>query len=168
MNRGIRVLQTHALPLGYVTIWSGRRGSNSLPPPWQGGALPDELRPHSYAVHNSYIIICGLGQFVNHKFLNRKDSVLLTVESTCEFKEHVIHSIFQLCYTRRTVLRKGFFSMENTIGKNINMFRKKQGLTQEELAKLLNVSFQAVSKWEVRRSSQRIGESKQAGRTGGG
>ena len=27
-------------------VWSGRRGSNSLPPPWQGGALPDELRPH--------------------------------------------------------------------------------------------------------------------------
>ena len=47
MNRGIRVLQTLALPLGYVTNqWSGRRGSNSLPPPWQGGALPDELRPH--------------------------------------------------------------------------------------------------------------------------
>ena len=73
MNRGIRVLQTLALPLGYVTIgdiyiicellqkvhtyfwktiptlscghclWSGQRGSNSLPPPWQGGALPDEL-----------------------------------------------------------------------------------------------------------------------------
>ena len=56
----MRVLQTLALPLGHVTIiskkpaqtgsllfvWSGRRGSNSLPPPWQGGALPDELRPH--------------------------------------------------------------------------------------------------------------------------
>ena len=27
-------------------IWSGLRGSNSLPPPWQGGALPDELHPH--------------------------------------------------------------------------------------------------------------------------
>ncbi len=26
-------------------IWSGQRGSNSLPPPWQGGALPDELCP---------------------------------------------------------------------------------------------------------------------------
>ena len=26
-------------------IWSGLRGSNSLPPPWQGGALPDELKP---------------------------------------------------------------------------------------------------------------------------
>ena len=26
-------------------VWSGQRGSNSLPPPWQGGALPDELCP---------------------------------------------------------------------------------------------------------------------------
>ena len=25
--------------------WSGQRDSNSLPPPWQGGALPDELCP---------------------------------------------------------------------------------------------------------------------------
>ena len=37
----IRVLQTHALPLGYAAkYWSGRRGSNSRPPPWQGGVLP--------------------------------------------------------------------------------------------------------------------------------
>ena len=58
---GIRVLQTRALPLGLgavlslkrgtlkkrlsVPFWSGLRGSNSLPPPWQGGALPDELNP---------------------------------------------------------------------------------------------------------------------------
>ncbi len=27
--------------------WSGLRGSNPLPPPWQGGALPDELNPHN-------------------------------------------------------------------------------------------------------------------------
>ena len=33
------------LPLWQDKKWSGRRGSNSLPPPWQGGALPDELRP---------------------------------------------------------------------------------------------------------------------------
>ena len=46
LNRRMRVLQTLALPLGYSTIWSGLRGSNSLPPPWQGGALPDELKPH--------------------------------------------------------------------------------------------------------------------------
>ena len=43
---GIKVLQTFALPLGYSADWSGLRGSNSLPPPWQGGALPDELHPH--------------------------------------------------------------------------------------------------------------------------
>ncbi len=60
---GIKVLQTSALPLGYsagslplgyaarvwITIpadlWSGLRGANSLPPPWQGGALPSELNP---------------------------------------------------------------------------------------------------------------------------
>ena len=31
---------------GRFSVWSGRRGSNSLPRPWQGRALPDELRPH--------------------------------------------------------------------------------------------------------------------------
>ena len=30
-----------------VSVWSGLRGSNSLPPPWQGGALPDELSPRN-------------------------------------------------------------------------------------------------------------------------
>ena len=30
-----------------LLFWSGRRGSNSLPRPWQGRALPEELRPHS-------------------------------------------------------------------------------------------------------------------------
>ena len=30
-------------------VWSGLRGSNSLPPPWQGGALPDELNPQMVA-----------------------------------------------------------------------------------------------------------------------
>ena len=29
--------------------WSGLRGSNSLPPPWQGGALPNELNPHLHS-----------------------------------------------------------------------------------------------------------------------
>ena len=59
MNRGIKVLQTSALPLGYVAIlfegqialslepigWSGLRGSNPPPRPWQGRALPNELNP---------------------------------------------------------------------------------------------------------------------------
>ena len=32
--------------------WSGQRGSNSLPPPWQGGALPDELHPHIWCLRS--------------------------------------------------------------------------------------------------------------------
>ena len=32
------------LPFG---IWSGKRGSNSRPQPWQGCALPAELFPHT-------------------------------------------------------------------------------------------------------------------------
>ena len=35
------------------------------------------------------------------------------------------------------------------IGENIASFRKKKGLTQDELAKIVNVSNQAVSKWEA-------------------
>ena len=39
-------IKTRPTPMESVLfLWSGRRGSNSLPPPWQGGALPDELRP---------------------------------------------------------------------------------------------------------------------------
>ena len=30
----------------YCLIWSGRRGSNPRPQPWQGCALPTELLPH--------------------------------------------------------------------------------------------------------------------------
>ena len=37
---------------------------------------------------------------------------------------------------------------ENRIGKNIAELRKRDHLTQEQVAKLLNVSPQAVSKWE--------------------
>lgn len=38
--------------------------------------------------------------------------------------------------------------MGTTLGKNIKIYRKNKGLTQEELADLLNVTPQAVSKWE--------------------
>ena len=59
-NRGIKVLQTLALPLGDGAIptsfrkalaqtgWSGLRGSNPPPRPWQGRALPNELNPHGF------------------------------------------------------------------------------------------------------------------------
>ena len=34
-------------PLGHIDMknWSGKRGSNSRPRPWQGRALPTELFP---------------------------------------------------------------------------------------------------------------------------
>ena len=32
-------------PFGCHPFWSGKRGSNPPPPPWQGGALPNELFP---------------------------------------------------------------------------------------------------------------------------
>ena len=31
--------------LSFRIFWSGLRGSNPPPPPWQGGALPNELNP---------------------------------------------------------------------------------------------------------------------------
>ncbi len=38
--------------------------------------------------------------------------------------------------------------MKNTIGQNIAYFRKKAGMTQEELSEKMAVTAQAVSKWE--------------------
>ena len=38
--------------------------------------------------------------------------------------------------------------MNNTLGENVARYRKRIGLTQEELAEKMNVSGQAVSKWE--------------------
>lgn len=37
----------------------------------------------------------------------------------------------------------------NEIGSYIKKLRKQKGLTQQQLADTLNVSFQAVSKWET-------------------
>ena len=38
--------------------------------------------------------------------------------------------------------------MSQSIGKNIRKLRKERNLTQEELAELLNITSQAISKWE--------------------
>lgn len=39
--------------------------------------------------------------------------------------------------------------MKDELAKNICRYRKEKGLTQEELAKMLGLSYQAVSKWET-------------------
>ena len=49
--------------------------------------------------------------------------------------------------------------MDNTnmvLAANIQKYRKKCGLTQEELAEKLGVTFQAVSKWENAKSTPDI------------
>ena len=46
-------------------IWSGLRGLNSLPRPWQGRALPDELNPHFLS---TFDIIATKDGFVNKIF----------------------------------------------------------------------------------------------------
>lgn len=38
--------------------------------------------------------------------------------------------------------------MENTLGKRIASLRKEKNLKQEDLAQMLNISPQAISKWE--------------------
>ena len=38
--------------------------------------------------------------------------------------------------------------MNNILGENIARLRKEKGMTQEDLARELNISYQAVSKWE--------------------
>ena len=45
-HRSDKCQQKRPLRFAGALMWSGLRGSNSLPPPWQGGALPDELNPH--------------------------------------------------------------------------------------------------------------------------
>ena len=40
------------VPSGLRLLWSGRRDSNPRPPPWQGGALPTEPRPHAPEGHS--------------------------------------------------------------------------------------------------------------------
>ena len=61
-------LDCHSLPLPFSPLtspktksrpqgpafyfWSGLRGSNPPPPPWQGGALPNELNPHIWCLRS--------------------------------------------------------------------------------------------------------------------
>ena len=59
--------------------WSGRRDSDSRPPPWQGGALPTELLPHKWC----------LGAESNHRH--------------CDFQSHALPTELP----RRMAMRKG-------------------------------------------------------------
>ena len=47
----------HRTIKSFIKKWSGRRGSNPRPPPWQGDALPAELLPLDANQSNYYINI---------------------------------------------------------------------------------------------------------------
>jgi len=46
------------------------------------------------------------------------------------------------------VIRERVAGMKEKLARNISIYRKEKGFTQEELAQILGISFQAVSKWE--------------------
>ena len=65
--------------------------------------------------------------------------------------KHIRYGILKSQKTRGSEYLEGEYRMnyeENRIGKNIAELRKRDHMTQEQVAKLLNVSPQAVSKWE--------------------
>ena len=52
------------------------------------------------------------------------------------------------CYTIGIRNSKGGVEMNDVIGANIARLRKEKNMTQDQLANLMGISFQAVSKWE--------------------
>ena len=44
--------KTQDFPILSLFFWSGLRGSNPPPPPWQGGALPNELNPRKWCLRS--------------------------------------------------------------------------------------------------------------------
>ena len=50
--RKVGLQKTKALARSAFVFWSGLRGSNPPPPPWQGGALPNELNPHIWCLRS--------------------------------------------------------------------------------------------------------------------
>ena len=42
-----------SIAFAMLFFWSGLRGSNPPPPPWQGGALPNELNPRIFSFGDS-------------------------------------------------------------------------------------------------------------------
>ena len=77
--------KSHRLCISASTMascWSGRRGSNSLPPPWQGGALPDELRPHT---DNAFFALSGSPQrFAKQRFVGRRRKSWYSSQKSCK------------------------------------------------------------------------------------
>lgn len=51
----------------FLRLWSGLRDSNSLPSPWQGDALPDELNPQLQNQLYRYLSVLSRPKFIFDK-----------------------------------------------------------------------------------------------------
>ena len=59
VSSSFRLMKNQGIQIGCPDLlWSGLRGSNSLPPPWQGGALPDELSPRNKKYYSKTSPFC--------------------------------------------------------------------------------------------------------------
>ena len=92
-----------------VIFWSGRRGSNSLPPPWQGGALPDELRPRNIDDNSRFFRVCQAVIFIFPQIL---------VLPPCKCGKAMINCLFVLTNTvcKETTLWPRFTKRSHAAG----------------------------------------------------
>ena len=92
-----------------VIFWSGRRGSNSLPPPWQGGALPDELRPRNIDDNSRFFRVCQAVFFIFPQIL---------VLPPCKCGKAMINCLFVLTNTvcKETTLWPRFTKRSHAAG----------------------------------------------------
>ena len=58
-------------PLGHILKWSGKRGSNSRPRPWQGRALPTELFPRLLVAKQRGVFFYGFISWCQIKFVKK-------------------------------------------------------------------------------------------------
>ena len=92
LNRGIKVLQTSALPLGYVAKkWSGRRDSNPRLSPWQGDTLP---LSHSRVLHSHLAVLWCLRSESNQRHEDFQSSALPTELQRLIFGTQRRHKIY--------------------------------------------------------------------------
>ena len=66
-----------------ILNWSGKRGSNSRPQPWQGCALPAELFPHHKWVVNITSSNLGFKSYFNRYYL------ILTLKQLHYYQYHL-------------------------------------------------------------------------------
>ena len=52
--------------------------------------------------------------------------------------------------------RRNMKDVNTVIGKNVQRYRRRRGLTQHQLARRIGVTYQAISKWENGRSTPDI------------